>query len=203
MKKHIILLIIILINFAACKTSKNMTTEEISLINSGISEAPYRVLLTTSQEDSLFLRKKSNSLDSQKVATDKDLQLFIERLKRTMEVESGVGIAAPQVGLSRKLFLFMRFDKPEHPIQVAINPQITNHSDETFCFEGDGCLSIPNTRGNSTRYEWVDVEYYDENGKLIKERLHGGGRGEDFTGVIFQHENDHLNGILFVDRLCD
>lgn len=198
-----ILLIVAIINFVACSTTEKMTKEEIQLINNGSAETPYRVLLTTNREDSLLLRKKSTNIDVTKIASDKNLQLFIERLKMTMAVESGVGIAAPQVGLSRKIFLFMRLDKPECPVQVAINPQIINHSDDTFCFERDGCLSIPEISGNSTRYNWVDVEYYNESGQLIKERLYGGERGKDFTGVIFQHENDHLHGILFIDRLCD
>lgn len=180
-----------------------MTKEEKALINNDAINNPYRVLLTTDKEDSLFLRQKSADLDIKNIAGDKNLQFFIERLKMTLAVESGVGIAAPQVGLGRNLFLFMRLDKPGIPVEVAINPRITGHPDETVCFENDGCLSIPEIAGDTKRYPWIDVEYYNEKGELIKERLSGHSREGDFTGVVFQHEYDHLQGTLFTDRLCE
>jgi len=180
-----------------------MTNNEKILINSGTPETAFRVLQTDNEKDSLFLRKKSIDFDVKDIAANKDLQLLITRLKLTLAVESGVGIAAPQVGVGRNLFLFMRLDKEGIPVQAAINPRITGHSEELFLFEGDGCLSVPDLSGTTLRYIWIDVEYYDEAGNLIKERLTGGGRGEDYTGVIFQHEYDHLQGILFTDRLAE
>jgi peptide deformylase len=175
-----------------------MTKDELKLINSGTAEEPFRVLLTTNVVDSLILRKPCH--DIQPVKDNQDLQLLIERMKITMETAGGIGIAAPQVGILRNVFLFVRLDKEDMPVQVAINPKIIAQSEETFVFEGDGCLSIPDTSGNSIRYVWIEVEYCDENGNIIKEKLFGGARGEDFTGVIFQHEYDHLKGILFIDR---
>jgi len=180
-----------------------MTKEETVLINNGTVDTPYRVLLTTDRKDSLFLRQKSTDIDINNIAGNKDLQFFIERLNMTLAVESGVGIAAPQVGLGRNLFLFMRLDKPGIPVQVAINPRIVAHPDETVCFENDGCLSVPELSGNTNRYAWIDVEYYNEKGELIRERLSGYSREGDFTGVIFQHEFDHLQGTLFTDKLCE
>lgn len=180
-----------------------MTSNEKSLIHSGAKDTPFRVLLTNNEKDSLFLRKKSMDIDTKDIASNKDLQLLISRLNLTLAVESGVGIAAPQVGVGRNLFLFMRLDKEGMPVQVAINPRITGHSEEEFLFEGDGCLSVPELSGTTRRYAWIDVEYYDEKGIPVKERLSGGGRGEDYTGVIFQHEFDHLQGILFTDRLAE
>lgn len=120
-----------------------------------------------------------------------------------MEAESGVGIAAPQVGILRNVFLFTRIDKPEKPVEVAINPRIINYSSEKVCFERDGCLSIPDQSGNSLRYKWVEVEYLNEKGESIRETLKGYERSGDFTGIIFQHEFDHLNGILYTDKLCN
>jgi len=187
----------------SCNSLTNMTKEEIVLINNGDRDTPYKVLLTTNKEDSLFLRRKSKDFDIESIKGNKDLQLFITRLALTMEIESGVGIAAPQVGLGRNIFLFTRIDKEDFPVQVAINPKIVGHSEEIVCFEGDGCLSIPNTSGNTNRYAWIDVEYYNENGELIKERLSGYSRQSDFTGVVFQHEYDHLQGVLFIDKLCN
>ena len=197
-------LLIICFCFTACKSTYKMTNNEIKLINNGTVDEPFRVLLITSKADSLFLRSKSVNVDNpSQIAQDKDLQLFIDRLELTMAVEVGVGIAAPQVGLGRNIFLFMRMDKPERNVEVAINPKITKYSEETVCFQGDGCLSIPEISGNTLRHTWIDVEYYNRQGQLVRERLSGSSRRENFTGVIFQHEFDHLQGILFTDRLCE
>ncbi|MDL2303142.1 peptide deformylase [Dysgonomonas sp. OttesenSCG-928-D17] len=201
--KRIIYMLILFVSLSACNSVKYMTDKEKLLINNGDENTPYRVLLTTSEEDSLFLRKKAIDIDVKNIATDKDLQFFIHRLQLTLAEESGVGIAAPQVGIGRNLFLFMRIDKPDIPVQVAINPRITGHSENMICFEGDGCLSVPDMSGNTMRYEWIDVEYYDQKGDFIKERLSGSSRQSDFTGIIFQHEFDHLQGTLFFDRLCE
>lgn len=173
---------------------------EKDLINSGTSETPFRVLKITDQQDSVFLRQKCSEIDNR--TEYKDLSLLIDRLKTTMALEEGVGIAAPQVGVSKNVFLFTRIDKADYPVIAAINPKIVNHPEETICFERDGCLSIPGINGNSIRYPWVDVEYTDENGNLIQERLEGYSRETDFTGIVFQHEFDHLQGILFIDKLC-
>jgi peptide deformylase len=180
-----------------------MTVQEQKIINESGIDIPFRVLKTDNVEDSVFLRKKGKDIDVKNIADNKDWQHFIERLKLTMEIESGVGIAAPQVGISRNFFLFTRIGQSGMPVNAAINPKIVNHSEEIICFEGDGCLSIPNISGTSRRYAWVDVEYYNEKGELIKERLSGTSRGSDFTGVIFQHEYDHLQGVLFIDKLCE
>jgi peptide deformylase len=184
------------------KSMAQFITEERDLINSGDSNTPFRVLLTTNNEDSLFLRQKCTDVDVNSIVRDKDLQLLIQRMAKTMEEESGVGIAAPQVGVSKNVFLFLKIEKPNYYLRVAINPKIVNHPKETICFEGDGCLSIPGISGNSIRYPWVEVEYTNQNGELIRERFEGYTREGDFTGVIFQHEYDHLQGVLFIDKLC-
>lgn len=197
--KFSLVLLINLILFSA-QSMAQFTHDERDLINSEASDVPFRVLKTSSQQDSIFLRKKCSDIDY--INEKKDLQLLINRLKTTMIAESGVGIAAPQVGVSKNLFLFIRIDRAGYPIVVAINPKIVNYPNETICFERDGCLSIPEISGNSIRYPWVEVQYTDENGNLIQERLEGYSREGNFTGIIFQHEFDHLQGILFTDKLC-
>jgi peptide deformylase len=147
------------------------------------------------------LRKKSR--DIKPIKNNRELQLLSERLHTTLEAKNGVGIAAPQIGVARNVFLFMRIDKPERPVEVVINPKITAHSTEKVCFENDGCLSISNISGNSHRYKWIEVEYYNESGKKLKERIEGYSRFSNFTGLIFKHEYDHLKGALFTDKLCD
>lgn len=189
-----------MLSVTACQTT-HLTSEEKKLIGSTNSKTPFRVLLTTDTQDSLILRKKSVDLDFE---NDREaILLLIERLKATLEEEQGVGIAAPQVGISRNLFLFIRIDRTEFEVAVAINPRIVNHPSETICFEMDGCLSVPDQNGNTTRYPWVEVEYTNEHGELIRERLEGYSRADNFVGIIFQHEYDHLQGILYIDRLCD
>lgn len=205
MKKYVVYTLVLLTFLSySCNSMKIITDNEKAFINSGDGKSSYRVLLTTNADDSLALRKKSIDIPNIKdMANDKSIQLFLERLKLTMVAESGVGIAAPQVGLNRNIFLFFRIDKPGYPIQVAINPKIVNHPKEFISFEGDGCLSVPERSGTTARYSWVDVEYYDENGTLIKEKLSGSSRQGDFTGIIFQHEYDHLKGVLFIDKLVE
>lgn len=178
------------------------TEREKEIIRNADSDTSFRILLTTDPIDSFILRMQSSNINTDSISTDEDLQLLIQRLMVTMAEAGGVGIAAPQVGVLKNLFLFIRIDKPDYPIQVAINPRIVNHPQETVCFEGDGCLSIPNISANSIRFPWVEVEYWDEQGDFHKEKLMGFSRDEDFTSIIFQHEFDHLNGVLFTDKIC-
>ena len=178
------------------------TERELEIIRNGDIETSFRVLLTTDAIDSFTLRMQSSDINTDSITTDENLQLLIQRLAITMNEAGGVGIAAPQVGILKNIFLFIRIDKPDYPIQVAINPIIVNHPTETVCFEGDGCLSIPNISANSIRFPWIEVEYWDEKGNFHKEKLIGYSREDDFTSIIFQHEFDHLNGILFTDKIC-
>ena len=194
------LVLLIGLTLFSVKSMAQFTQDEKILINSGTTETPFRVLKVTDQQDSIFLRQKCSDIED--ISDSVDVQILIDRLKTTMAAESGVGIAAPQVGIGRNIFLFTRIDKANYPVIVAINPKIVNHPEETICFERDGCLSIPGISGNSIHYPWVDVEYTDENGNLIQERLEGYSRENDFTGIIFQHEFDHLQGVLFTDKLC-
>jgi peptide deformylase len=185
----------------SCKLSQPFTAADVAFISAGSAETAFRVLQISNREDSIVLRRPC--ADVRHFAGDTVFQLFIARLKATLVASEGVGIAAPQVGLDKNVFLFMRIDKPEHPVCVAINPKIVHHPDTTVCFARDGCLSIPGVAGNSVRYPWIEVEYCDEKGKKVRERLEGYRRQADFTSVIFQHEYDHTTGVLFIDKLCD
>ncbi|HLO54781.1 MAG TPA: peptide deformylase [Saprospiraceae bacterium] len=198
---RIIIISFIIFSITSCKTVQKMTAYERVLIQSEAENIPFRVLQVTESKDNKVLRTACKNIDF--VKDKRLLDLLISRLKATMAAESGVGIAAPQVGISRNVFLFMRIDKADRPIEVAINPKIISKPDETICFEGDGCLSIPDTRGNSIRYPWIEVEYINESGQLVREKLTGYSRVDDFTSIIFQHEFDHLQGVLFTDKLCE
>jgi peptide deformylase len=107
----------------------------------------------------------------------------------------GVGIAAPQVGILKNVILVQRYDLKKFPIEAYINPKITKFSKlKQPCLEG--CLSIPN-RMDTTRNRAYAIllEYENIKGEHKTEMI------EDFTAVIFQHEIDHLNGILYLDHL--
>ena len=196
---HYFFLAILCLSLFSC--GKGLTTGEKSVIHSADEHTPFRVLITTNKEDSVFLRQKNKDINLKK--DKEDVSYLVKRMKETLEKEQGVGIAAPQIGIGRNIFLFMRIDKEGEPVEVAINPKIISHSEEMVCFERDGCLSIPDDWGNTTRYKWIEVEYQNENGEKIREHLKGHSRNDDFTGVIFQHEYDHLNGVLFIDKLCE
>lgn len=200
MHKFIIITCAVFLCFS-CSNKTIMTEQERNLIENGNEDTAFRVLTIENADDLLVLRTVCTNVN---IAKDSALiAKLIARMKATMIDERGVGIAAPQIGISRNVFLFVRIDKPGNPIEVAINPKITNKAAETFCFEGDGCLSIPGQSGNSVRYQWIEVEYFNAEGKKIHERLDGYSRHSDFTGIIFQHEFDHLQGVLYTDKLYD
>lgn len=201
MKTSIQLVLFLLIGcyFSSCRIQRAMTKEELGLIEQFDENTPFRVLQVTDPDELKILRTKSKDIP---FGYEPSIRRLISRLKITLQEEQGVGIAAPQVGINRNVFLFVRVDKPGQPVEVAINPRIVNHPKETVCFERDGCLSIPGISGNSVRYPWIDVEYINEQGKSIKERLEGYSRLDNFVAVIFQHEYDHLQGVLFTDKLC-
>lgn len=132
--------------------------------------------------------------------TDEKLQQLIDTLLTTAMDAKGVGIAAPQVSQSYRLFIICSHPNPRYPDAplmqptVMINPRLISHSEEMV--KGwEGCLSVPEVRGLVPRYQTITVEYLDRYGKLYQQKF------TDFIARIFQHELDHLNGILFIDRV--
>jgi peptide deformylase len=121
-------------------------------------------------------------------------------LIHTADLANGVGIAAPQVAESLQLFILASRPSPRYPYAptmeptVIINPQIIDRSSENI-WGWEGCLSVPDVRAVVSRSLWVDVKYMDIQGDLRRARFN------DFVARIFQHEFDHLQGILFVDRV--
>lgn len=131
---------------------------------------------------------------------DPDFQRFIDDLIRCGEENMGVGIAAPQVGRSVRLFIMApkpgpRYpDAPEAEPFAVINPEILrSYGDVQKAWEG--CLSVPGYRGLVPRHETVDVAYLDRHGVRHEETFTG------FIARIFQHEYDHLEGILYPQRM--
>jgi peptide deformylase len=105
-----------------------------------------------------------------------------------------VGIAAPQVGILRRLVAVQRFDKEGEPFEFFVNPEIVEMGDE-WAVGGEGCLSVPEISGSVERAQSLVLRYRDAEFVEHTEHIEG------FTAVIFQHEIDHLNGTLFIDKM--
>jgi len=124
----------------------------------------------------------------------------VSELKTFVIKKGGMGIAAPQVGISQRFFIMSSHSNerypyaPEMPITAIINPDIVWKSDEMEK-DWEGCLSVPAMRGNVPRHTSIEVSYYTEDNQLIQTKLSG------FLARIFQHELDHLDGKLFIDRV--
>lgn len=172
----------------------DFSTGDIELITSGKADQMMRVYNYFVYDDSLMLRKNSGNI------SDFDsyyLKLLIDRMYKTVldPQHPGVGIAAPQVGINKRVIWVKRYDKTGAPFECYLNSYITAYSD-TVKLRPDGCLSIPGVSGSSWRAIWVDVSYDLPDGTHHSERI-----VHEYTAHIFQHEIDHLNGIVFLDRM--
>ena len=135
-----------------------------------------------------------------------NIKQLIDDMYETMYNANGVGLAAPQIGKSIKLFIidtapFLNIDeneiegiKVESIKQIFINPVIIEESGDSWSFE-EGCLSIPNIREDVKRKSDINIEFYDENFVLNKKSFSG------IVARVIQHEYDHIQGILFTDKL--
>ncbi|KLO24198.1 peptide deformylase [Marinitoga sp. 1197] len=132
------------------------------------------------------LRKKAINVKN----IDENFRNFLEIMTNMMYKEDGVGLAAPQIGISKRFFIMDDGNK----LRKVINPEIIEFLGEEIIFE-EGCLSIPGIFLNVKRPEGVRVRYMDENGNVVEEELH------EYPARIFQHEYDHLEGILFIDKV--
>ena len=120
-----------------------------------------------------------------------ELKEIAAEMIKMMHKEKGVGLAGPQVRLSQSIIIV---EANPRKIKVLINPEITNHSKET-CIGEEGCLSFPKIYGLVERYKKITVKYQDLTGKIRKIKAN------DFLATALQHEIDHLNGIVFIDKL--
>lgn len=117
------------------------------------------------------------------------IQTLIDDMIDTMHDSMGVGIAAPQVGVARRICII---EPEENKLKVLINPVILESEGEQISTEG--CLSVPGMIGEVKRPERVIVKYQDRTGKEVTEEF------TDFDAIVVSHETDHLEGILYVDK---
>lgn len=131
-----------------------------------------------------------------------ELHELIADMFETMAAADGAGLAAPQIGVLQRIMIFSVDDNPRYPdveavpTTVLINPQFTVIGQEIDGF-WEGCLSVPGMRGYVQRPARIRYSGFDQFGKSIEREAEG------FHATVFQHEYDHLDGILYVDRLAD
>ena len=217
---------------AGCRTSDpgDFTSQETALIQrsisgleAGVPEGTMRVLTIADSADLAVLRAPSVNLSEDALHSDEYAGLCSLMVATvTHPSQDGVGIAGPQVGLNRRVVAVQRFDKPGEPFEVYANVRILSLSD-SVAYGPEGCLSVPDMRGEVLRSQEVVIEYADLQ-SLNESRLRHGTQASfrkeladsklnkdavptrcdtvrGFTAVIFQHEIDHLDGVLYIDRL--
>lgn len=185
--KKIAFLFVIFMSFL---NAQKLTADEISLINQGDVNTALPIYQTTDENQHRTLLNISAEIDP----LDKNTAILVKRMKESLlSTDGGVGIAAPQVGINRKVIWIQRFDKAGEPLEYFINPVIVWRSElQNLGPEGD--LSIPDFRDQFYRSKVIQLEYVDLKGQKYSEIVEG------FTAVIFQHEIDHLFGILISDK---
>lgn len=172
----------------------SFTKAELELLES--SDSVMRVLTVKDSADLAVLRDSSISFTSADLHSEpfgKLCDLMLSTVRSPSQ--DGVGIAAPQVGLNRSLIAVQRFDKEGAPFELYPNVRIVSYSPDTVCGP-EGCLSVPGERGIVRRSAEVVVSYTDP--ATLEERTDTVG---GFTAVIFQHETDHLKGVIYTDLL--
>lgn len=186
MKKLFFLFIL----FIGLINAQKLTPHEISIINQGDKNSALPIYQTTDSNQHKTLLSLSTEINP----TDPNTAILVKRMKESLlSTDGGVGIAAPQVGINRKIIWVQRFDKVGEPLEYFINPVIIWRSElQNLGPEGD--LSIPEFRDQFYRSKVIQLEYVDLKGQKYSEIVEG------FSAVIFQHEIDHLFGILISDK---
>jgi peptide deformylase len=223
-----VLLFTLLACVACCRTAGSFSKEELDLIHN--ADSIMRVLTIEDPADLLVLRTPSSDLSAEALlSSDYDSLSRLMVATVTHPSQDGVGIAGPQVGINRRIVAVQRFDKGpvwngmrlDHPFEVYPNIRIIWASD-SLAVGPEGCLSVPERRADVFRSTSVIIEYTDLQ-QLISSRLRQPPHATQskllkdnklndtvpvirdtvsgFTAVIFQHEIDHLDGVLYIDRL--
>jgi len=147
------------------------------------------------------LRQRANEVSREDLLSP-ETQTFLDDLIETMHDANGAGLAAPQVHVSKRIVAIEVKDNPRYPykpnipLTVVVNPVLTPLTEERFD-NFEGCLSVPNLRGVVSRFAEVRVTGWDRRGEPFERIARG------LTAGTFQHETDHLDGLLFLDRVTD
>ena len=208
-KRSSALALLCILTFASCsRAPKGFTKDELALIHG--ADSIMHVLTIEDPAECMVLRAPSSDLPAEALQSP-DYEELARLMVATVTHPSqdGVGIAGPQVGLNRRIVAVQRFDKEpvwngrttDHPFEVYPNIRIIWAAD-SLAAGPEGCLSVPDRRGDVLRSTEIVIEYADLSGSfasreipMVRDTVSG------FTAVIFQHEIDHLDGILYIDRL--
>lgn len=177
----------------ACTHKASYTWTEYESVLIFDADSLMKVLVVDDHADSLFLRDKSVELTTADI--DSDIYRKLSNLMLATVVHAdGVGIAGPQVGIGRRVVAVQRFDKEGEPFEVYPNIRITAFRGDKEP-GGEGCLSVPGWRGTVSRYRDIDIAY------TSPLTLHDTTETvQGFSAVIFQHETDHLDGVIYTDK---
>ena len=153
-----------------------------------------KIITIKNKKDEKFLRHKTEEFDFNKFSK-REISELIAKMRKTMRGAQGIGLSANQIGLNFKLFAAEISDERRKSAKfyAVFNPKIEK-SDNEKAISSEGCLSVPLTYGEVERPERVILSGYDKNARPIKIKAWG------LLARVFQHEVDHLNGILFVDK---
>ena len=149
-----------------------------------------------------ILREPTKEVPLEKINTE-EIKNLIRKLTEIMHEFNGAGLAANQIYESYRICVLeiknnLRYKHlPEVPFKVLINPKIVSKNQKKIFSSFEGCLSVPNLRGRVNRSYDIKVEYYDQNAKYNLDHIKG------FQAIVYQHEIDHLDGILFTDKVKD
>lgn len=140
-----------------------------------------------------FLKKQTSPVEN----IDGAMQTLFDNMAATMYVAPGIGLAAPQVGIGQSFLIYDISPMEDgHDLHVLVNPKIVTSEGEILS-EGEGCLSVPDFRADVKRAARILVEGVDRNGNPLRFEADG------LLAIVIQHELDHLNGTLFIDRLSN
>lgn len=186
-------MIFLLLALAGCSSRPALSKAEKELIAG--SPDVMRVLTVADRKDSLFLRRTARDFSNRDLRSE-EFRTLARKMVRTVTDPSqdGVGIAGPQVGICRRIVAVQRFDKEDEPFEVYANVRIDSLYGP-MAYGQEGCLSVPGMRGTVPRWTSAIISYTDPATLLTVHDTVSG-----FTAVIFQHETDHLDGILYTDK---
>ncbi len=153
-----------------------------------------KILTIIDKKDEKFLRRKTKPVNHSDFSKA-ELRKLLNEMRSAMRTADGIGLSANQVGLENRFFIAELPDRKKgaNKIYAVFNPEITKRSGEVTELE-EGCLSVPGKYGRVPRYEKVTLSGLDQNGKPVKIKAWG------LLAHVFQHEVDHLDGILFIDK---
>ncbi|MBI2591585.1 MAG: peptide deformylase [Candidatus Brennerbacteria bacterium] len=153
-----------------------------------------KILTIQNKIEEKFLRRPAKLFDFSKFSK-KEIQELIKKMRKEMKAAQGVGLSANQIGLDMKVFVAEApSERGAMKFYAVFNPDIKSSSKETFEID-EGCLSVPDFYGKVKRPAKIILNGFDKNGKNITIKAWG------FLARVFQHETDHLNGILFTDKI--